>query len=262
MQHLTSTNRQHGISLPTVLVLLLLSIISVLGAFRVGFLNEIMTGNVSDYNRTRAAAEAMMRDAEMDIRGRRPPYDVTKPDGTIGYPCRPDPANSTTSLVVLTGYDGCRFKDSGVNPWFPRTSAEFDAVTDLVVSLNATSRCFQAICMPTDITSLASIENNLTAMIPFGATYGQYTRVGSTATGVSGNTQLSGTGANARAWYWIEGFRFSQAGLPTAVTPGKFKDGTALIYRITAVAQGLKSGTQVVIKSIFVPFPAAEDIGQ
>ncbi len=70
-------------SLPLVLIFLLLAIISVLGAYRAGFLNERMVGNESDYNRAFAAAEALIRDAEMDIRGRRPPYDFVQADERV-----------------------------------------------------------------------------------------------------------------------------------------------------------------------------------
>jgi hypothetical protein len=59
---------QQGIALLTVLVLLLLSLTAVLGALRYSNLNEAMLGNTSDYNRTFAAAEALVRDAEIDIR--------------------------------------------------------------------------------------------------------------------------------------------------------------------------------------------------
>lgn len=254
-------HKQRGISLFTVLVLLLLSLTAVLGAFRVANLNEAMLGNSSDYNRTWAAAEALVRDAEMDIRGRRPPYTTVQPDGTLGFPCRPNPSNSATSILVEAGYIGCRNQGAGNVPWFPRNSEDFDSVSDITAANDATTRCMQGICMPVDTTSLAHIEDNLTAMKAFGATYGQYTRNALTAPGVSGNPILNGTGAAAKAWYWVEAFRYTQAvssgsNLATALVPDP---SAPFVYRITAVAQGLKTGTQVVIKSVFVPYPASQD---
>ena len=251
----SNPRRQRGISLFTVLVLLLLSVTAVLGAFRVANLNEAMLGNSADYNRAQAAAEALIRDAEMDIRGRLPPYTTVQANLALGWPCRPDAVGSN---VVTTGYVGCRNQGVANTPWFPRNNEDFDSVTDIVAAAN-TSRCLQGICMPLNSTDHARIEEDLATMTPFGATYGQYTRVGLTAPGVAGNAIL--TSVPARAWYWVEGFRYS-----TAIASGP-NVGAANIpdsqgfftYRITAVAQGMKAGTQVVIKTIFVPFPASQN---
>jgi type IV pilus assembly protein PilX len=251
---------QRGIALPTVMVLLLLSIISVLGAFKVGLLNEIMVGNVSDYSRARAAAEALVRDAEMDIRGRRPPYTTVQPDGTKGFPCRPDPANSAISLITEAGYIGCRNNAVAGTPWFPRTSEEFDDVSDIVAANNAASRCEAGICMPLNMNDLGAIENNLAAMTQFGTTYGLHTRNALTAPDVAGNPILNGTGANARAWYWVEAFRYGES-VSSGASPASNlmpEPSASFVYRITAIAQGLKAGTRVVIRSTFVPFPASQ----
>lgn len=243
---------QRGISLFAVLVMLLLSVTAVLGAFRVSNLNESILGNSSDYNRTYAAAEALIRDAEIDIRGRTPPY-VAQADGTLGPPCRPV---APGSLQVQAGFIGCRNQGIG-DPWIPNND-EFDTVGDMVAALDA-SRCWQGLCFPVNSMDLANIENNLAVMIPRGATYGQFTRVGLAAPGAVGNPILSG--AQARGWYWIEAFRYSDS-LPLAgslalrLAPNK---NNPTLYRITAIAQGLKPGTQVVLKSIFVPSPNSQN---
>lgn len=261
IHHLSPKHAQRGISLPTVLVLLLLSIISVLGAFRVGFLNEKLVGNVSDYNRAKAAAEAMVRDAEMDIRGRRPPYTTVQSDGTRGYPCRPSTATGATALDIEAGYVGCRNQAAASTPWFPRSSEEFDDVSDIVVANDATRRCKGGICMPINMTDLGAIENNLDAtMKSLGATYGLYTRNALTAPDVAGNPLLNGTGTAAKAWYWIEAFRYGEsvssgASIASNLTP---EPSASFVYRITAIAEGLKGGTRVVIKSTFVPYPASQ----
>lgn len=261
--HRRSKSDQRGITLPTVLVLLLLSIVSVLGAFRAGILNEQIVGNVSDYNRARAAAEAMLRDAEMDIRGRLPSYDTLQPDGTRGYPCRPTVPGG---LISQAGYIGCR--NAGANPWFPLDSDDFDTVSDLVTANDATNRCMQGICVPLTMTALANIGGDITATTDpsgvkaLGATYGQYTRNALTAPGVSGNPILNGagnnTGNNARAWYWIEAFRYQATGNVQSINAIAPVDKT-FVYRITAVALGMKPGTRVVLKSTFIPYPSDQD---
>lgn len=260
LHNLLPRRAQRGIALPTVLVLLLLSIISVLGAFKVGLLNEIMVGNVSDYSRARAAAEALVRDAEMDIRGRRPPYTTIQSDGTLGFPCRPNPSTSTTSQIIETGWIGCRNNAVPGTPWFPRTSEEFDEVSDIVAENNAVIRCEAGICMPLNMTDLGAIENNLDAMKQFGATYGLYTRNGLAYPSVAGNPILNGTGVNARAWYWVEAFRYGES-VSSGISPASNltpEPSASFVYRITAIAQGLKASTRVVIKSTFVPFPASQ----
>lgn len=256
--------RQSGISLITVLVLLLLSLMAVMGAFRVANLNEALLGNSTDYSRTYAAAEALLNDAELDIRGRRPPFTTIQADGIYGFPCRSDTAGSNTTK---TGYVGCR-NLAGGDPWFPEGGSDFENV-DLIVAANtdtyfaATRRCLKGICIPLNSTDLANIENNLTAMASLGATYGQYTRANTydTSPGVSGNPILI---ANpARAWYWVEVFRYQKAVCGTigacGATPNEPDGLRPYVFRITAVAQGLKvdaSGnptTRVVLKSVFVP---------
>lgn len=251
---------QYGIALPTVLALMLLSSIAVLGAFRVGFLNEIMVGNSSDYSRAKAAAEALVRDAEMDIRGRRPPYTTVQADGTLGFPCRPNPPGSTTSQIAEAGFLGCRNQAAVSTPWFPRSSDEFDEVSDIVFANSAATRCKEGICVPANINDLATIEDNLATMTPFGATYGLHTRNALTAPDVAGNPILNGTGVNARAWYWIEAFRYgefiSSGTSPASTLTPEIR--ASYVYRITAVAQGLKAGTRVVIKTTFIPYPASQ----
>lgn len=244
--------RQRGISLIAVLSLLLLSLMAVMGAFRVANLNESMLGSTSDYNRAFAAAEALMRDAEMDIRGRRPPY-IVNSDKSTGFPCRPNPPSSTTSLDTVAGYLGCRNAAAANTPWFPMNSEDFDIVTDIVAA-NAL-RCKEGICAPLNTTALANLENDLANMSALGATYGRFTRQNTfdTAPGVSSNPILAPTDGVARGWYWVELFRYNSASSDFGtVIPSPSKP---FIYRITVVTQGLKPGTRVVLRSLYVPFP-------
>lgn len=211
--------RQSGIALITVLVLMLLSLMAVLGSARVANLNEAMLGSTTDYNRARAAAEALMRDAQFDIRSRIAPA-----------------ANA---------------------PWFPMSSEDFDSVNDIVAANSASQRCMNGICVPLDLTTHANIEDHLVDMTPLGASYGQFTQP-ATVPGVQGNPILSFN--PARAWYWVELFRYTEAinsgGLVAAnAIPDASKP---FIYRITAVAQGLKAGTRVVLTAVYVPFPKSQ----
>jgi len=270
-------SRQSGVTLIAVLALLLMSLVAVMGAIRVANLNESLLSSSADYNRTYAAAEAMMNDAEMDIRGRRPPFTTRQADGSYGFPCRSSSATGTTTSPCFLGcrqiYDpilsACAVPVPSTKPFIPEGGPDFDEVDRRVAAntnakFSATRRCMEGICIPLNTTDLANIENNLADMSPLGATYGQFTRANTaydTAPGVSGNPIL--TANPSRAWYWIEVFRYqkgicgsignctSNINAPDALQP--------YIFRITVVAQGLKpdtSGnptTRIVLKSVFIP---------
>lgn len=268
---------QRGVALPTVLIFLLLSIISVLGAFRAGFLNEKVVGNESDYNRAFAAAEALIRDAEMDIRGRRPPYDVVQADGYLGFPCRPTTDGSTTEITSKAGYENSCRPRNGLTPWFPKDNDEFDQVFDLVAA--SPNRCKDGICFPLNMDDLKPIEtqlfNGLNAnsdVLPIGTPYGAFTRTVDTTTAnltkeqsnpllVTDNVAITGSSISRKsnkAWYVVEAFRYGEAVSSgehpaTAMRPDPAR---RITYRITAVSLGMKPGTRVVLKSTFVPFPA------
>jgi type IV pilus assembly protein PilX len=274
----TSLTKQRGVSLPIVLIFLLLAIISVLGAFRAGFLNEKMVGNESDYNRAFSAAEALTRDAEIDIRGRRPPYDLIRPDGSMGFPCRPttDDGN-TTELASKVGYeDSCRLR-GGATPWFPRGNAEFDEVEAILVAGGGANRCVAGICMPQNMTDLETIETQIlpTNVNLIGVPYGSFTRTFDTGTAnltaAQSNPLLQTNAAPAgslipkistNGWYLVEAFRygkvFSGSGNTHPATQMKPDPASSIVYRITAVVVGSKPGTTVVLKSIFVPYPAIQ----
>jgi type IV pilus assembly protein PilX len=258
-------SQQRGVSLIIVLIFLLLAIISVLGAFRAGYLNERMVGNESDHSRAFAAAEAMIRDAEMDIRGRRPPYDVVQVDGRLGFPCRPTNANSEIDTTSAPGYvSSCRLKNAAT-PWFPQDNDEFDTVFDMVAA--SPDRCLNGICMPLNTTDLATIETRLFDGLNannLGVPYGTYTRSGlATAqlTAAQSNPILATSPpGSVRAWYVVEAFRYGDTVSSSKHPALELKPDPArmITYRITAVALGLKNGTRVVLKSTFVPFPATQ----
>jgi type IV pilus assembly protein PilX len=254
MNSATSPLHQQGATLITVLIIMLLTMTAVLAGYRASSLNEIITSNSSDYLRAVAAAEALIRDAEIDIRGRVPPYSPLQADGAQGAPCRPSPTNP---LMSATGFMGCRDTSTG-RAYFPRSSEDYDTIETIVSTASSATRCQDGICIPPDLNMHANIENNLAIMAPLGATYGQHTRSAMTAPGAQGNPIL--TAATAQAWYWVEVFKYSSSLASTATTASHLiPDPSApFVYRITAVARGLKDGTQVVIKTTFVPYPASQ----
>ncbi|MEY2952380.1 MAG: hypothetical protein RLZZ401_467 [Pseudomonadota bacterium] len=226
---------QRGISLIMVLLVLVLVALTALSASRSSFFNETVTGNEADFNRAMSAAEAMVRDAQLDIMG-------------VGVaPCG-DSANN---------YEGCRLSASGIpslaEPFFPGDGIEADA---LRTALNNT--CVQGICAPGNWPANALPDRfwdtNLTAFTPTAATYGQFTRANPALTG---NPILTAA-APARAWYWTELIQMDTtrcAGTTgTSCTFGPTVK-TPFSYRITAVARGSRANTLAVIQTYFVPNP-------
>jgi type IV pilus assembly protein PilX len=221
--------RQRGISLIVVMIMLLLSSLVLLGSTRVGTLNETLVGSESDTQRAFAAAEALIRDAELDILGIRG-------DGT---PCSNDP----TAAV------GCR---SLAGPFFPESDNDLDALATSVSTADAFRSCRRGICLPATVDSLGATAwtDDLEDMQAVGTTYGQFT---ATLPTDASNPLL--TSVPARAWYWIEVFRYADilGNGDGRVTPDAVRH--PFVYRINAYVQGTKPGTRVQLRSVFVPYP-------
>jgi len=229
--------RQRGVALMVVMAALLLGSLAVLGAMRAGWLDERRVGSESDAQRAFAAAEALIRDAEFDILGLRA-------DGT---PC----AHETAHLMA-----GCRSRD-GTAPFFPQDDDDLDTLE--LRLLNGHRACLQGICLPQDVEELATAWPDDLATMTSGedhsaiaATYGRFTQARPADTG---NPLL--TASPPRAWYWIEVFRYSDAaGLLKASGTLPVPDRRhPFVYRITAYVQGLRQGTRVHLRSVFVPYP-------
>ena len=67
----SSLRRQRGVSLFIVIVFVMMSMLLALWGARTSLFNEIIVGNDADYQRAFEAAQALIQDAEFDIRGER-----------------------------------------------------------------------------------------------------------------------------------------------------------------------------------------------
>lgn len=231
---------QRGASLIVVMVVLLLGTLVVVGSTRVGWFNELLVGSESDYQRAFSAAEALIRDAERDIKGVQ--------------------ADNFTPCKVGAHYIGCRDFGAG-HPFFPQEDTDLDLLNSRVTGAGSFKRCLQGIClpdtrMPDGLDELGEAAWNtpsaLAAMAAVSATYGAYTGA---APAAAGNPLLSAS--PTRAWYWVEVFRYSDAGgIMNAAGNVPIPDQKhPFIYRITAYVQGIKGGTRVWLRSVFVPYP-------
>lgn len=242
---LSSANRpsERGIALIVVMVMLILGSILVLGSTRTTWFNETMVGNDSDYNRAYAAAEALIHDAEADIRG---------------APVGGQPFNSGNGANFP--YEAAR---AAGRPFIPRSIKADDVGTvEALIPAANPGRCAEGICIPVNALNVApGLGDNwwtnpatLAAMTAVGATYGQFTRAVPANPNPATNAIL--TANPAQAWYWIEVFQYSQSASEPRDMPTP-DPNWPYIYRITAIAQGLKPNTQVVLRTIFVPRPKA-----
>jgi len=228
--------RQDGAALYVVIVFVLLSMLLALWAARSSLFNEILVGNDADYRRAFEAAQAMLQDAEFDIRG-------VKPDGSI---CTPD---SSTG-----GGDVCR-RTTAV--YFDIETKDLDSTLTTIETNNATAKCYKGICQKragaqdfwNDSTTLAAMISS-----DVGARYGQFTGADAKSTA---NPILSDTSAGKGAWYWVEMMPYMDpnvsllAGLPPGSNVERFAPARKklFVYRITALARGNRPNTEVVLQS-------------
>ncbi|HVR53439.1 MAG TPA: hypothetical protein VMS38_27190 [Pseudorhodoferax sp.] len=216
------------------MVALALASLAVLAGSRAGLLHEMMTGQQADQQRAQAMAEALALDAEADIQGR-----------PGNAPCRP---SAIAPQQSAPGFIGCRERGTGpfpAAPYFPRSVAEFEEVRALL-QVGAAIPCRDGICAPSSLHALSVLGEAPQAAQALGARYGQFTQ----ATQPAGSLSAQ---AGQRAWVWVEIFRLQTgAATPTAQTarPGAVRP---FVYRITAVAEGMRPGTRAVVKTLFVP---------
>lgn len=235
---------QRGISLFIVMVIVLLTMLVVVWASRTALFNEMVTGNDSDYQRAVEAAQAMVRDAELDITGLQ--SDRKTPCASN---CRPAPLPSNVDIANGKVY-------------FPPSSDKGDDESDLellkTLLAAKTPSCVAGICVAVPghlVTEFWKSKTDLDAMKPMGARYGQYTGA---AAGQVGNPLLVSTSAaDAAAFYWVEPIPYKTNGSAASrefapVGGDASAEAVGVVYRITAVSRGLKPGTQAVIQTIFV----------
>lgn len=230
--------RQRGISLFIVIVLVMLSMLLALWGSRTSLFNEMIVGNDADYQRAFEAAQALIQDAEFDIR------DV-RPDGS---PC----------VAVAGNPDSCRV---GSAIRFPLEDKDLADLLSTLQLQTSTEFCTKGLCLKrTGNQDFWNDKTTLDKMIAanVGARYGQFTGAEKGVAGsAASNPILNRTAAGTGGWYWIEIMPYdSNAGNSGLISDGSENLGLNInpnvVYRITAVARGMKPSTQVALQSTFV----------
>ena len=223
--------RQRGVALFFVLVMVLLGTLLAAWTARTVRFNELVTGNDADYQRALQAAQAMVRDAELDIRGQRPD----------GSPCRTAP-----------GYEGsCRLTRLDAEAgqvFFPRDTGDFQ---DLSIALaGRTPSCIKGICLGAKLAPEfwrgQTAANGFEAMKKVAARYGEFT--GATVADKGGDPLLMA--GQDQAWYWVEVLPYDMGA--AAADPFRPDAQRPFAYRITAVAQGRKQASLAVVQTVFI----------
>ncbi|GBU15324.1 hypothetical protein AwPolaro_07020 [Polaromonas sp.] len=228
---------QRGISLFIVIVIVMLSMLLALGASRTALFTEMIVGNDADYQRAFEAAQALLQDAEIDIRGERADGSICVPNAAKGDICR----RTTEDKIPLE------------NPEVGLLLADLDSQA---------TKCRSALCSKRtgkqDFWNNTTEANGITltqmAANTVGARYGQYTGAAVGQNTAPINPILADTSAHNRGgWYWIEV-------LPYLKSPGLIVDTNKLlalnlrpdvVYRITALAYGRKRNTIVVLQQTY-----------
>lgn len=246
--------RQQGVALFVVIVFVLLSMLLALWASRTSLFNEMVVGNDADYQRAFEAAQALLQDAELDIRSAD--YDVATGKTVDGLNC-------------LAGGNICRSFSADK---FPLESKEIPA---LINTMDAqTTKCRSGIC--TRRTGRQDFWNYTSATLPvptglqpgevpleqlatagIGARFGEFTGA-KFGTGTNANPILADRSADNRGgWYWIEVMPYTDAAktqnliVDTVSNQLKLNLDVYAIYRITALAYGRKPETMVVLQETY-----------
>ncbi len=229
-----ASRQQRGVALFVVIIFVMLSMLLALWASRTSLFNELVVGNDADYQRAYEAAQALLQDAELDIRGE-------KADGT-----------------VCTGQDNvCRTSTTAKIP------LETQEIAPLLSSLG--TGCSQGLCGKRgdkqDFWNNSDERLGLTlaqlTTAGVGARYGQYTGASLGSTSKPANPILADTSAADRGgWYWIEVLPYLNtknmgliADTPTNLLSLNLKP--YVVYRITALAYGREPNTMVVLQQTY-----------
>ena len=239
--------RQRGVALFVVIVVVMLSMLLALWASRTSLFNELVVGNDADYQRAFDAAQALLQDAELDIRG----------ENADGSPCS-------------GSGDVCRTSTADKIPLEDGTNDAKTGVTDLLTTLKSQTptQCRNGLCVKR--TGKQDFWNNadaskgptLAQMKAAGARYGQFTGAAIGDTDAPANPILAYRSDPEKkpeegGWYWIEVLHYDESSKNSGLIVGGNNDLLGLnlvpnvVYRITALAYGHKSTTMVVLQQTY-----------
>lgn len=242
------TARQRGVALFVVIVIVMLSMLLALWASRTSLFNEMVVGNDADYQRAFEAAQALLQDAELDIRGEMA-------DGNLcsGPPCRaysgalqfPGDTNEINPLITLLESKATRCQDGLCARRVGRQDFWNYATAATPIK-------------PTANTALGEVPLSDLMKENVGARYGQFTGAQLGSTTAPANPILADRSEDNRGgWYWIEILRYSEKAksanliVDSSTSQLPLNLDVYVVFRITALAMGRKPGTTVVLQETY-----------
>lgn len=241
----TAASDQRGVALFVVIVFVMLSMLLALWASRTSLFNEMVVGNDANYQRAFEAAQALLQDAELDIRGEMA-------DGTV---CGAPPCRAYTSKLQFPG------DTNEINPLITALEAEPTRCKDGLCARRVGRQDFwNYATADTPIKPVANAalgEVPLSDLMAVGARYGQYTGAANTTAEGPINPILAETAAGQGGWYWIEVMRYSDTAksanliVDSATSQLPLNLDVYVVFRITALAIGRKPGTTVVLQETY-----------
>lgn len=236
-----SHSQQRGVALFIVIVFVMLSMLLALWASRTSLFNEMVVGNDADYQRAFEAAQALVQDAELDIRGEKANGGVCTGSGDI---CR----TSTPDKIPLEAKD--------IGPLLATVGLETTHCRNGLCAKRTGKQDFWNNTDSTKGVTLAQMTPVAGTLV--GARYGQYTGAANTTASGTLNPILADTSAADRGgWYWIEVLPYDESSKNSGVVIGGQNNYLPLnltpsvVYRITALAYGRKPNTMVVLQQTY-----------
>ncbi|WP_294257712.1 PilX N-terminal domain-containing pilus assembly protein [uncultured Comamonas sp.] len=262
--------KQRGISLFIVIIFVMLSMLLALWASRTSLFNELIVGNDADYQRAFEAAQAILQDAELDIRGENADGSFCIPSSSDGNICR----RTTPEKIPLEAQEvGILLADLADSNKIPDTSPKCKNGICIKRSDRPAIKDKQDFWNNSDSTkgiTLAQMTGvHADNTTPVGARYGQFTGA---AIGDDDNPASAilrdRSAANQGAWYWIEILPYDESSKNSGVLVNDTSTGTGtnainpkkilalnltpnIVYRITAIAYGRKPNTMVVLQQTY-----------
>lgn len=219
-----------------------------LGASRTALFNEMVVGNDADYQRAFEAAQALLQDAELDIRGENANGSACTPDSSKGDLCR----NTTLEKIPLEAQE--------VGPLLANLDAEATKCRNALCTKRTGRQDFWNFPSGTPLQPGEAMLSQL-AVDGVGARYGRYTGAAVGSNTAPANPILADTSAaNRGGWYWIEVLPYDESSqnsgliVSTSGGAGNFLSLNLLpsvVYRITALAYGRKPNTMVVLQQTY-----------
>ena len=234
---------QRGVALFVVIVFVMLSMLLALWASRTSWFNELVVGNNADYQRAFEAAQALLQDAELDIRGETP-------DGKL---CNAQPCRAFTTAMQFPT------EGQNINPLIERLDLELSKCKDGLCTRRTGRQDFwnyndKTTTAPSNLQPGEVKLQELTKE-GVGARYGQFTGAMLGSNQIPANPILAERGNNQGGWYWIEILPYRDTTNLVVNSTNKrqllLNLDVYVVYRITAIAYGRKPTTMVVLQETY-----------